>query len=293
MNRSRDDMLSDVVATLIDNIATRYPTHVSSPVLGPVIKAYGDAYEDRRMQAPSFAVAAHEAKAHAIRMVLDLTDAELYRATLFRHPLRPRALALELHGDQLDQAGQPYIGHLDDVAGDPEHASDANLAVRYLHDTLEDCLIEDPGTGVRRKLTREDLLDRGVYPDDVDAIELLTKPGGKLPRLEGESTSDWKVRDYLSKVARIETADLPAEVRLRAAMTKLRDNLSNLSERRAARLTPERHAYWRTVLVPRYQASVLLLNGMIGRLMAEVLMPPEASTEEGPAIQAHRIHRER
>lgn len=270
---SRDSTLAQVLAILVEMIYEAQPADARRPVLSPIAAAYGKVYDERRVDAPSFRHAAHEAMQHAIGMVLELSEPELRRVLRYRSCWSARDLALELHGDQIDQAGQPYIEHLDGVAGrGDDRVPYSDIVVSYLHDTLEDCSIDDPETGVRRKLNRDDLLDRGIDEDDVDAIELLTKPEGKVDRLEGESRSDWKLRDYLSKIERIGTADLPVHVRLRAARTKRRDNLNNLLESRAAMLSPERHDYYEEFLVPRYRASLRLLEDIIANLESEALV---------------------
>lgn len=49
-----------------------------------------------------------------------------------------RTLATEAHADQVDKAGQPYIGHVARVAAAVRGDDDAEV-VAWLHDVAEDC----------------------------------------------------------------------------------------------------------------------------------------------------------
>lgn len=192
---------------------------------------------------------------------------------------RFRNLAIELHGRQVDQAGRPYVEHLDDVVarlrngleGLSESEMYSVLVCGYLHDTLEDCTICERKTGTIRPMAPEDLLGHGLRKDEVSTIILLTRKGTTPPAgLTPSALRQWKHTKYLEKIMALELADEPGQVRLRAAFIKRADNLSNLSPRRAALLPPKKKAYWMETLAPRYRQSLELLNGTIRRLTLQV-----------------------
>ncbi len=72
-------------------------------------------------------------------------------------------IAREDQAEQLDQSGKPYIGHIWRVMCRVE--SDTEKMVAALHDYLEDV----------ESATPQDLLDRGVPVDVVNAVQELTK----------------------------------------------------------------------------------------------------------------------
>lgn len=55
-------------------------------------------------------------------------------------PSRAELLAREIHADDVDKAGEPYVGHLARVAAMVEPFGSDYLVVAWLHDALEDHL---------------------------------------------------------------------------------------------------------------------------------------------------------
>ena len=93
------------------------------------------------------------------------------------------------HQGQKDKAGQAYILHPMHVAEQME--TDAEKAVAYLHDVVED-------TGV----TLEDLRSMGFSDEIVDAVEAIT-------RQDGESYDQYLQRVACNAIARrVKLADL-------------------------------------------------------------------------------------
>ena len=72
-----------------------------------------------------------------------------------------RAIAEKAHADQVDKAGEPYIGHPAHVAASVE--GDKAKAVAWLHDVVEDT-----------STTFDDLRAAGVDDEVLVALELLT-----------------------------------------------------------------------------------------------------------------------
>jgi (p)ppGpp synthase/HD superfamily hydrolase len=70
-------------------------------------------------------------------------------------------IASKAHAGQLDKAGEPYKFHIDAVAA--QMKTEEEMAVAYLHDTLEDT-----------DLTAEDLLNAGIPENVVDAVKVMT-----------------------------------------------------------------------------------------------------------------------
>lgn len=72
-----------------------------------------------------------------------------------------QSIAVAAHEGQVDKAGKPYIEHPAHVASGVQ--GDAAKAVAWLHDVVEDT-----------SLTFADLRERGVAPEIVEALKLLT-----------------------------------------------------------------------------------------------------------------------
>jgi (p)ppGpp synthase/HD superfamily hydrolase len=74
------------------------------------------------------------------------------------------AIAAEAHADQVDKAGNPYVGHVRRVASYVDPANADAVVAALLHDTIED-------TGI----TAAELGDRGISAQAIEAVELLTR----------------------------------------------------------------------------------------------------------------------
>jgi hypothetical protein len=140
-----------------------------------------------------------------------------------------RSIAEKAHAGQVDKIDEPYIGHPQRVA---ESLSDPiDQATAWLHDVIEDC-------GV----TAESLLEQGIDPDVVAAVQLLTR--------RDDVPSD---RYY----ARIAAHPI-------ARAVKLADIADNLQPGRTARLDDET----RKRLEERYAIALLALAladaGLVG-----------------------------
>jgi (p)ppGpp synthase/HD superfamily hydrolase len=98
-------------------------------------------------------------------------------------------LARKFHDGQTDQAGRPYMGHINRVVESVD-GSDEKLAAA-LHDLLEDTPV-----------TAEDLLARGCPARVVAAVEALT-------RREGEDYEEFVSRAARNPIARaVKVADV-------------------------------------------------------------------------------------
>ena len=101
-----------------------------------------------------------------------------------RNPIElAEAIAIEAHRGQVDKAGVDYITHPVRVARNAQtvpHAigldSTDLQVVALLHDVLED----GPDNGYHVDL--EDWLAKGITPQQIDAIQLLTYRAPNLPR---------------------------------------------------------------------------------------------------------------
>ncbi|MCD8209088.1 MAG: HD domain-containing protein [Bacteroidales bacterium] len=125
-------------------------------------------------------------------------------------------LAGEVHKEQTDKAGKPYIFHLMRVAERCD--TDEEKIVALLHDVIEDT-----------ELTAQNLLDEGFPPLIVDAVLSLT-------RNDGEDYMDFVERAALNPIARS------------VKMHDLEDNmditrLERLEEKDLARLNKYLRAY--------------------------------------------------
>lgn len=141
-----------------------------------------------------------------------------------------RALATELHKLQKDHSGKPYIMHPGRVVRNlltiwPE-ADDDTIIAAWLHDTIEDCGIDE-----------DYLRAKGVSEVSIQIVKHVTKPE------DDERPYDVVIQDL------IETADI------RAMFVKIADNMDNLHPERIADLMatmPEKAER----LGNRYRASI-------------------------------------
>lgn len=81
-----------------------------------------------------------------------------------------QSIAAAAHKGQVDKAGKPYIEHPAHVAASIQ--GDAAKVVAWLHDVVEDT-----------PLTFADLRERGVAPEVIEALKLLTRDES-VPYLE-------------------------------------------------------------------------------------------------------------
>lgn len=79
-------------------------------------------------------------------------------------------IAHRAHADQVDKAGQPYIGHLQRVASYVDPLNRKAIAVAWLHD-----VIEDQGYTVER------LIEAGIPGDVAHAVELMSRKPDQDP----------------------------------------------------------------------------------------------------------------
>lgn len=136
-------------------------------------------------------------------------------------------LAEELHRDQLDKAGKPYILHPRRVAGDLQirgYSTDHQI-VALLHDVVEDC----PG------VTLESLRADGITDRQLEAIDAISR------------RDDEKYADYIRRCAKNPIAK----------QVKIADLYDNLSPARQSGLKE----YKQNSLRVRYTRSLALLEG--------------------------------
>ena len=95
------------------------------------------------------------------------------------------AIAVEAYSGQTDKAGKTYILHPLRIMHQME--TEAEMVVALLHDVIEDS-----------DFTAQDLLDRGISTDVVEAVEMLTKG---------------KSEDYMDFIDRVKTNPLAARVK--------------------------------------------------------------------------------
>lgn len=118
-------------------------------------------------------------------------------------------IAVEVHGNQRDQGGDPMMLHVVRVA--ESLRTDKERVVGVLHDTLEDCGSSSRANDLYARIQR-------AYGDEVaDAVALLT-------RLYSED-----YEDYIQRLS-----ENPLAVRV-----KLADLTQNLREDRLSKLEPE------------------------------------------------------
>jgi (p)ppGpp synthase/HD superfamily hydrolase len=149
-------------------------------------------------------------------------------------------LARQAHKDQVDRAGQPYVGHLERVVANllrrwPEATGD-EIAAAWLHDVIEDTPCD-----------ADLLLRAGVPHGAVEVVKELTRPPG------------------LTYHAWIKS--LAALGSLSAVRVKLADNDDNTAPERVAAI-----AEGESMLRTRYLPARNLLEARIAR--AETNAPP-------------------
>jgi len=146
-----------------------------------------------------------------------------------------RALVTALHAGQVDQAGAPYIGHLERVAAHlqrlfPEATLDERHAA-WLHDAIEDA-------GV----TPDDLRARGYSEATIAIVLAVTKP------------KDSAI-NYGERIEALIAKDNPSALRI-----KLADLSDNLDPARLACLPPARA----NALSRRYEAAYNRIADVLG-----------------------------
>lgn len=125
-------------------------------------------------------------------------------------------ICLSAHAGQTDKMGMPYHLHPERVAA--RCATDAEIIVALLHDTIED-------TGV----TAEFLLEQGFPPDIVDGVLSVT-------RRDGESYEDFVARAKKNPIGRrVKIHDLEDNMDIR--------RLNELSDKSVERLRKYLKAY--------------------------------------------------
>lgn len=131
--------------------------------------------------------------------------------SFYRYSCIIHMLAIELHKDQKDKSGEPYILHVERVAENfPEDSLE--FLVALLHDTVED-------TGI----TIDDLRDLGLPESVLEAVDAITH----------------RVHEPLVEYyARVKCNPLATKVKLADVMDNLRaDRLQKLPEETQVRLT--------------------------------------------------------
>jgi (p)ppGpp synthase/HD superfamily hydrolase len=124
-------------------------------------------------------------------------------------------LALEVHGEQVDKEGRPFILHILNVA--LQGTNDLEIVVGLLHDVVEDSF---------GFVTCEDLMLEYKFPEDVmDAVYALTRQEGEV------------YKDYIHRLVKNPLA----------ARVKVYDLLHNLNPSRGnfagAKSLRERHLW--------------------------------------------------
>lgn len=148
------------------------------------------------------------------------------------------ALIKELHSGQTDHSGKPYVAHPLRVARNvraiDSQASDDVVMAAMLHDTIEDCGIDD-----------EFLRQKGYSEECIAIVNLVTKPAND-PR-----SYDQVIDDLISSGNK------------GAMIVKLADNMDNLHPARVADLTQKAPAKAER-LGARYRASIEKLCAATG-----------------------------
>ena len=124
---------------------------------------------------------------------------------------KAQQLANEVHKDQVDKAGAPYIGHLSRVAA--EVSDDDSKIVAWLHDA-----VEDSGGA----MTLQTLVNAGLSAEQSGALDALTRRSGEEYNLYLQRVC---CNDLAVRVKRADIADNSSE-----------DRLSLLDDQVAARL---------------------------------------------------------
>ena len=141
------------------------------------------------------------------------------------------ALATRAHANQVDKAGEPYIGHLIRTAAHlvrlfPD-ATPAEIQAAILHDVLEDTGTIEP-----------DLAAAGIEPEVVAMVRDLTRPAG--------------VTDYKDWIHWLTNHASTGALRV-----KLADNTDNRDPERC------RKADMRTEMTNKYERAAHVLQGAL------------------------------
>ena len=144
--------------------------------------------------------------------------------------------ARELHANQTDKLGKPYIGHIERVVANLERffadVTDKQIHAAYLHDAMEDC-------GVTRNI----LFERGYSEKVVQVIGLVTKPKDKM------SNKDYEY--WIKQI--IDSKDIDA------IRVKFADMNDNFNRKRMSLLTSEE----RNKLNKKYAKSYRMLEEVV------------------------------
>ncbi len=130
-------------------------------------------------------------------------------------------IAEQVHANQQDKAGRPYVEHVQRVATYVDPTNESAIAAALLHDTIEDTA-----------LTPADLTGAGIPTEVVDAVNLLTR------------REDQPAADYYAQISR---HPLALEV-------KLADLADNTDPQRLALLPEDRQEKLRRKYATAYQA---------------------------------------
>jgi (p)ppGpp synthase/HD superfamily hydrolase len=135
------------------------------------------------------------------------------------------AVATHAHRNQVDKAGQPYIGHPRAVAAALRPYGTLAVQAGWLHDVVEDT-----------DVTRDDLLRAGFHPNVVAAVVAVTKQPGE---------------EYMAMIRR-------AAVHPLGRLVKIADNRHNFG--RLDHLEPDDRAF----LHKRYTRAYAVLTAAEG-----------------------------
>lgn len=96
-------------------------------------------------------------------------ESEVKKSSLREQLNLAYTIALEAHSGQFDKQGKPYINHVLKVSN--RCKSMRGKIVGFLHDVIEDCS--------EKGFTAEYLIERGIDPDLVRVVKLVTKTPGQ------------------------------------------------------------------------------------------------------------------
>jgi tRNA(adenine34) deaminase len=143
------------------------------------------------------------------------------KAKPFDYVKQAHKIAIEAHKGQKDRGGKNYIRHPEFVAS--LMTTDQEKAAAFLHDVLEDTAV-----------TKQDLLDQGIPPQVVEAVQVLTKQRGEpyqayLERVKLNPISkkvklgDLKHNSDLGRLKVVTDKDRARKVKYQKAMAFLED----------------------------------------------------------------------
>lgn len=167
-----------------------------------------------------------------------------------KHPtIRQTVLAMmAFHDGQIDKGGNPYYRHPLRVmirlgASKPEHSPMMHAAL--LHDVMEDC-------GV----TRAQLLDLGYTSDEIDMIELVSRPQGM------------SYRDFIRRL--MNSGDKRA-MRIKLADLYDNSNPARLQAMRDGGIDPTVILGIEQMIAARYEPAIFQIRSVLGNEAYEVL----------------------